>query len=346
MNKKWLVIGASALMACSLAACSNGDKTVVSMKGGKITEEQYYDAMKQTSAGKQTLETMILNKCLETEYGDKVSSKEVNAKFNKYKQQYGSSFDAVLQQNQLTESTFKKSIRTNLLMEAALKANKKVTNKDLQEQWKDYEPKVTVQEILVSKKSDAENIINQLKQDNSEKNFASLAKKYSQDTSTKDDGGKLPAFNNQNTSLDPEFEKAAFKLKTGEFTQEPVKGEEGYFVIRMINNPGKGKMADHKKKLENQIYANWMQNQAIMNEVITKVLKKGDVSIKDKDLQNILSNYLTSSSSIASSDSDSSASSSSSSTSSSSSSEASSTSSSASSTSSSSSSVAASSSSN
>lgn len=297
MNKKWLVVGASALMACSLAACSNGDKTVVSMKGGKITEEQYYDAMKQTSAGKQTLETMILNKCLEEEYGNKVSSKEVNAQFNKYKKQYGSSFDTVLQQNQLTEATFKKNIRTNLLLEAALKANKKITHKDLEEQWKDYQPKVTVQEILVSKKSDAEDIINKLKQDNSEKNFANLAKQYSQDSSSKNDGGKIPPFNNQNTSLDPAFEQAAFKLKNNEFTQEPVKGQDGYFVIRMINNPGKGKMADHKKELENQIYANWMQNQSVMNDVITKVLKQGDVSIKDKDLQNILSNYLSTSSS-------------------------------------------------
>lgn len=297
MNKKWLVVGASALMACSLAACSNGDKTVVSMKGGKITEEQYYDAMKQTSAGKQTLETMILNKCLEEEYGNKVSSKEVNAQFNKYKKQYGSSFDTVLQQNQLTEATFKKNIRTNLLLEAALKANKKITHKDLEEQWKDYQPKVTVQEILVSKKSDAEDIINKLKQDNSEKNFANLAKQYSQDSSSKNDGGKIPPFNNQNTSLDPAFEQAAFKLKNNEFTQEPVKGQDGYFVIRMINNPGKGKMADHKKELEKQIYANWMQNQSVMNDVITKVLKQGDVSIKDKDLQNILSNYLSTSSS-------------------------------------------------
>ncbi|MBU3851777.1 MAG: peptidylprolyl isomerase [Candidatus Paralactobacillus gallistercoris] len=297
MNKKWLVVGASALMACSLAACSNGDKTVVSMKGGKITEEQYYDAMKQTSAGKQTLETMILNKCLEEEYGNKVSSKEVNAQFNKYKKQYGSSFDTVLQQNQLTEATFKKNIRTNLLLEAALKANKKITHKDLEEQWKDYQPKVTVQEILVSKKSDAEDIINKLKQDNSEKNFANLAKQYSQDSSSKNDGGKIPPFNNQNTSLDPAFEQAAFKLKNNEFTQEPVKGQDGYFVIRMINNPGKGKMADHKKELKNQIYANWMQNQSVMNDVITKVLKQGDVSIKDKDLQNILSNYLSTSSS-------------------------------------------------
>ena len=292
MNKKWLVIGVSSLLACTLAACSNNNKTVVSMKGGSITEEQYYDAMKQTAAGKQTLETLILNKCLEEEYGDKVSNKEVNEQFNKYKNQYGSSFNSILQQNQLTEATFKKNIKTNLLMKAALEANKKITKKDLEQQWKVYQPKVTVQEILVSKESQANDIINKLKQNNSEQNFASLAKQYSQDNSNKNDGGKLPPFNNQNTSLDPAFENAAFKLKNGEFTQTPVKGQDGYFVIRMIENPGKGSMKEHKKALESQIYDEWMQNQQIMNGVIAKVLKNGDVSIKDKDLQNILSNYL------------------------------------------------------
>ena len=34
-----------------------------------------------------------------------------------------------------------------------------------------------------------------------------------------------------------------------------------------------------------------MNNQATLQKVVSKVLKNGDVSIKDKDLQNILANY-------------------------------------------------------
>lgn len=58
----------------------------------------------------------------------------------------------------------------------------------------------------------------------------------------KNDGGKLAAFDNTDTSLDSTFKKAAFGLKQGSFsTTEPVKTEYGYKAIYSIKNPGKGK---------------------------------------------------------------------------------------------------------
>ena len=47
-KKKWLVGAAAVLMSLGLASCS---KTVATTSGGKITEQQYYDKMKQTQAG-------------------------------------------------------------------------------------------------------------------------------------------------------------------------------------------------------------------------------------------------------------------------------------------------------
>ncbi|NYA65025.1 peptidylprolyl isomerase, partial [Lactobacillus salivarius] len=179
----------------------------------------------------------------------------------------------------------------------AVKDNTKITNKQLKAQWKEYEPKVTVAHILVSKKSTAEDIINKLKEDGSYANFKKLAKKYSTDSSTKNDGGKLAAFDNTDTSLDSTFKKAAFGLKQGSFTTEPVKTEYGYHVIYSIKNPGKGKMSDHTSELKSQIIDSKMSDSTTLQTVVSKVLKKGNVSIKDKDLQNILSSYLGSSSS-------------------------------------------------
>ena len=287
--KKWLLAAASLLMVVSLAGC--GSKTIATLKGGKITQDEYYKEVKETSAGKQQLQTMILQKALEEQYGNKVSDKKVNSTYNTYKKQYGSSFSSVLSQSGMTTSSFKKQIRTQMLTEAALKANKKVTDADLKKQWKSYEPKVEVQHILVEKKETAEEVIKELAKDNSTKNFTALAKKYSTDTGTKKDGGKLPTFDSTDTTLDSTFKTAAFKLKTNEYTTTPVKTSYGYHVIRMIKNPGKGKMADHKKELTNQVYTKWMSDQTVMNKVITKVLKKANVSIKDKDLSDILSSY-------------------------------------------------------
>lgn len=294
MKKKWVVACAAVLATMSLAACS---KTVATTSGGKITESEYYDSMKKTSSGKQILQQMILNKILEKDYGKDVSDKEVNKQYNTYKEQYGSNFSAVLQQNGLTNSSFKKQLRSNLLLEEAVKHNTTITNSMLKSQWKSYEPKVTVAQILVSKKSTAETVISKLKKDDSYPNFKKLAKQYSIDTSTKNKGGRLPAFDNTNTSLDSTFKKEAFSLKQGTYTKTPVKTSYGYHVIYSIKNPGKGKMSDHTAELKKQIIDSEMNNSTTLQSVVAKVLKKGNVQIKDNDLKDVLSSYISSSSS-------------------------------------------------
>ena len=289
--KKVAAVIAVAGVALSTAACSNSgnNATVASYKGGKITQQQYYDEMKKSQAGKSALANMIINRALEQQYGKYVSSKKVDKKYSNYKKQYGSQFSAVLQQNGMTASTFKQNLKTNLLSEAALKHINKISKKQEQQAWKNYQPKVTVQHILVAKKSTAESIIKQLKDD---KSFKSLAKKYSLDTATKNKAGKLPAFDSTDNTLDSAFKSAAFNLKNGEVTSTPVKSQSGYHVIKMINRPAKGKFADHKKAIDDQIYASMAQDQATMKDVIATVLKRADVSIKDNDLKDVLSAYV------------------------------------------------------
>lgn len=292
--RKAAAVIAVASMALSTAACSNGGKTVASYKGGKITQQEYYDEMKKSQSGKTALANMIINRVLEQQYGNKVSKKQVDKQYNNYKKQYGSQFDAVLQQNGMTASSFKQNLKTNLLTEAALKDIKKISKSQEDKVWKDYQPKVKVQHILVSKKSKAEEITNELKNG---KSFKSLVKKYSLDTGTKNNEGKLPAFDSTDSSLDPAFKKAAFKLKTGETTKSPVKSQSGYHVIRMIKHPAKGTFASHKKEIDDQIYQTMSQDQQTMHNVLAKVIKKAGVDIKDKDLKDVLASYVSTSTS-------------------------------------------------
>lgn len=290
--KKAAAVIAVAGMALSTAACSNGGKTVASYKGGKITQQEYYDDMKKSQAGKTALANMIINRVLEQQYGNKVSKKQVDKQYNNYKKQYGSQFDAVLQQNGMTAASFKQNLKTNLLSEAALKDIKKISKSQEEKAWKAYQPKVTVQHILVSKKSKAEEITKELKNG---KSFKSLVKKYSLDTGTKNNEGKLPAFDSTDTSLDPAFKNAAFKLKTGETTKSPVKSQSGYHVIRMIKHPAKGSFASHKKEIDDQIYQSMSQDQQTMHDVLAKVIKKAGVNIKDNDLKDVLAAYVSTS---------------------------------------------------
>ena len=109
MNKTWkkaATVLAFAGIALSATACSGG-KAVVTYKGGKITESQYYDKMKESQAGQSTLASMIVSDALESQYGKDVTQKQVDKEYNKYKKQYGSQFDSVLEQNGMTASTFK-----------------------------------------------------------------------------------------------------------------------------------------------------------------------------------------------------------------------------------------------
>ncbi|WP_172189921.1 peptidylprolyl isomerase PrsA [Lentilactobacillus kribbianus] len=289
--KKWLVALAGVLMSFTLVAC--GSKSVATTNGGKVTESEYYSSLKNTSSGKQVLQQMILNKVLEKEYGDKVKASAVNKEFNNYKKQYGSSFDSVLQQNGTTAAQLKKDIRSNLLLKEAVRANTKFTDAKMEKQFKTFQPKVTVNAILVEKESTAKDVIKQL---DDKKSFSSLAKKYSTDTATKNKGGRQEAFNNTNTTLDSSFKTAAFKLKNGEYTKTPVKTQYGYYVIQMVNHPAKGKWQDHKAELKDQIVDSEMNNSDTLHSVVSKVLKKGNVHIEDKDLNDVLSDYISSSS--------------------------------------------------
>ena len=291
-SKKLLAIIAGIAVMMPLAAC--GNKAVATTSGGKITQDEYYSSMKSTSQGKAVLQQMILDKVLQKQYGKEVSKADVNKEYNSYKSQYGSSFSAVLEQQGLTEKSFKDQIKSRLLLQAAVRHYSTFSNSAINKQWKKYEPKVQTAEILVGSEDDANDIINQLNSasGNKYKKFKKLAKSKSTDSSNKSTGGIVPAFDNTSTSVDSAYKKTAFKLKTGEYTKEPVKTDNGYQVIYMVKHPAKGAKSAHISDLKTQIVEQNMNNQSFMEKVISKVLKKGNVSIKDKDLQNILSQYL------------------------------------------------------
>ena len=84
--------------------------------------------------------------------------------------------------------------------------------------------------ILVKKQSEAVAIIERLKKGES---FANLARELSIDKGSGKRGGDLGVFG-RGMMVKP-FEEAAFKRKTGEMTQEQVKTEFGYHIIKRVN---------------------------------------------------------------------------------------------------------------
>ncbi len=290
--KKIVTIMAGLALMGPLAAC--GNRVMATTSGGKITQDQYYKKLKQSSAGQEVMQQMILDQVLEKQYGKQVTDKKVNAQFNSYKDSYGAAFNTMLQQNGMTAQSFKDRLKSQMLMEAAVRADSKFTKSALEKQWKEFQPKVSTAMIVVNSQSDAQSIIDEVNgASNKLSAFKKLAKSKSIDDSTAANGGVMPAFDNTNSTLPENVRKAAFELQNGEVTAEPIETENGYYVVYMIKHPAKGTYKQHINDLKDQIVTKNMNNQAFAKKVVAKALKNGNVSIKDNDLKGILSGYLT-----------------------------------------------------
>ena len=85
-----------------------------------------------------------------------------------------------------------------------------------------------------------------LKQARAGKDFATLAKQYSEDPGTKDDGGELPPFarakDDPNHAMVPEFEAAAFALTNNQIS-DVVTTQFGYHIIQLLDKTPAKKLA-------------------------------------------------------------------------------------------------------
>ena len=87
--------------------------------------------------------------------------------------------------------------------------------------------KIKCSHILVKKQSEAIEIIERLKKG---EGFGNLARELSIDKGSAKRGGDLGLFGRG--MMVKNFEDAAFRLKKGELTQEPIKTEFGYHIIK------------------------------------------------------------------------------------------------------------------
>ncbi len=122
-------------------------------------------------------------------------------------------FKDIISRQGITYDFFKQQVRTDLLQE-------KVSN-EIGESLLADEKKAALEK--------AKGVIEKLK---TGEPFENVAKEFSDDESTKDNGGQL-GWTRRGT-LTPAFEKAAFALKRGEISQ-PVETEFGFHIIQLID---------------------------------------------------------------------------------------------------------------
>ena len=170
-----------------------------------------------------------------------VSNKEVATALDSVKQSEAAGDDKKFQQflkdRKFTIEEARRQVRINLeqgKLESNVTRGVRFTAADAKKYYNDNRTQFhvaagrTASHILVATKAEADRIALEA----TPQNFADLAKQYSTDTGTKDNGGNLGPL--QKGTLVPEFEKVAYALKKGEISA-PVKTQFGWHIIYVSN---------------------------------------------------------------------------------------------------------------
>ncbi|WP_078408560.1 peptidylprolyl isomerase [Priestia abyssalis] len=274
--KKGLIALTTAASMIALTACNGGggdSEVVVETKAGNITKDELYSALKDR-LGDETIRDLVDEKVLGEKY--KVTDKEVDQELESLKEQYGQQFEAAIQQNGVDQ--VKRMLKIDLLREKAATADIKVTDKELKEAYDAKKPEVKASHILVQDEKTAKEV--KAKLDKGE-DFAKLAKEYSQDPGSAENGGDLGFFGSG--KMVPEFEEAAYKLKKGQVS-EPVKSSFGYHIIKVTDKKELESFEKMKAELEKEIKRSKLDPEKLQ-KAVDEEMKAAKVEVKDEDLK-------------------------------------------------------------
>jgi len=228
-------------------------------------------AQKRAAALKRVLDTMIDEKLVDNELRElkvSISDKEVDGAVDEVKKSYNLT-DEQLQQAVAREGYTLAEYREQMrkLISEKVRKNVKVSDADVQSEYdrmtrsegEDYE--VHVRHILIAVPRNASAAqVDQARRKAAAiavearepgVNFADLAKKRSEGSSSSD-GGDLGFF--KRGTMVPEFERVAFNLKTGEVS-EPVRTQFGWHVLKLeeIRKLGMKPLAEVRPEIEDRL---------------------------------------------------------------------------------------------
>ncbi|QPC45985.1 peptidylprolyl isomerase [Mangrovibacillus cuniculi] len=282
--KKFVLSLSLAAGVIGLAACNGGDgEVLVSTSAGDVTKEELYSELK-TVAGQQALQQLVIEKVLADKY--EVTEEEVNAKVEEVKQELGANFEMALAQSGLAdEDALKETFRTGMLQEKAAIADIEVTEEEVKEFYENQKPEIQASHILVADMDTAKEVQGKI---DAGGDFAELAKEYSTDPGSAENGGDLGFFGTG--VMDPAFEEAAYALEVGEVS-EPVETQFGVHIIKLTDKKEKQPFEEVKEKMENDLKVSKLTPDVIQ-AAMARELKAAKVDIKDEDLKTALDQYL------------------------------------------------------
>lgn len=319
-NKKmYIVILLVVALALTVTGCGkkaklkNADEIAVSAKNGNITAEKYYDEIKENNITE--LIDMIDHNILDKKYKkDKEENEAVEKQINQMKSNYGSNeeqFKSILQQyfGVSTEKELEEMLRLEYKRNKAVKEyiSNHLTDKEIKDYYDgNVTGEIKASHILITAdvkdnatdeekekaestaKKTAEKVIKELEKG---KKFEDLAKKYSKDSATAENGGNLGYFDP--SDMVEEFANAVKDLKNGEYTKEPVKTKYGYHIILRVDQKNKKELKEVKDSIKEKLTSQKIsENNSTYYESLVKFREEQKVTFKDSTLKKAYDNYM------------------------------------------------------
>ncbi|EME8160726.1 peptidylprolyl isomerase [Enterococcus faecium] len=247
-------------------------QNVVQFNNGVLTKEelqdQLYDYVDTDKFVQFTAEKLLANKY-------KVSNDQVNKIFEEEKELNGTSFSNTLKEKGESESGLKDDIRYNLLLKEAIADDNKVDDQILKSYYNDvWEPRVEVQEIVVDSQEKANEVYEKAQKAT---DFNQLVQQYTQDDIGKENDGKAQVSIGE---MNKEFDEAIKSATKKDQIVKPVKTDYGWYVLKIVSPYNKKNYEEEKAQVKSDYVTNIMTKENI-NQVLKKLFKEYDVSIKN-----------------------------------------------------------------
>jgi peptidyl-prolyl cis-trans isomerase C len=300
------------MLALVLAGCGGDDKVpadAVAVVDGEEIAKRDYDALlaqakksytnqkrefpKAGSQEFQTLKNQAVQFLVQREQFEQeaaaldveITDKQIDARLEQIQKQYfggdKKKYEAQLKEQGLSDRQVRNDIRAQIVSEKIFEEVTRkvaVTDQQIDAYYKKNQAQYgqpesrEVRHILVKTKAQADDLAGQLRDG---ADFSALAKRFSEDTGSKANGGKLTISKGQTVAP---FDKTAFALKKNEIST-PVRTEFGYHIIQALGDVKPAKVTP-LKDVRDSIRQQLAQEKK--NEAMTKWVDELKEDYEDK----------------------------------------------------------------
>ncbi|WP_183163667.1 peptidylprolyl isomerase [Alteribacter keqinensis] len=304
MKKKWVLFASS--MVLVLGACTNDDagdgeenshngnesnveakesdeQIVVETSAGNVTEQELVDKLKDMY-GDQVLQEIVLTTIMNNKAEELgVTDEEVNEEIDSIKELMGVESDeefynAMEMQGVSGEEELRERVQHHIVLQKLAGDEGEPDEDALRHEYERGE-EVKARHILVEDQETADALYDRLMDD---EDFAELAKTYSEDPGSREDGGNLGFF--RRGTMTPPFEEAAFSLDTDEIS-EPVSSDFGFHIIQVTDrNEFEDDFEEVEDQLRNTLNQRMMQR---MGQLQQEVIDEVEINVIDSRFEGL-----------------------------------------------------------